>query len=223
MDKFIKIKRKALNGKYYDYLFQITKYLQSENLTKYAYYKLRDKAIEDLYQAQQDGIPVDKIYKKGYEVHFKKKAEKLPKMGIIEQISNIWMVFFALFACLALFVYVYHLFVKVETYYSEGLYLYISVDNLRNMVVYGFLGAVVATFLQKIDKRRKWIQGGVITGFGIVCLVSLMAIASSMSDNLKLNMLIIIPLFIVLAIGGYFLNDFLAKKKYNQTSIIENE
>ena len=94
MNKVLKTKRQSLNGKYNDYFFEVTKYLQSQNLSKYAFFKLRDKVIEDIYLAQEEGTSVDKIYKRGYELHFQKKVEKLPKMGILEQISNIVMVFF---------------------------------------------------------------------------------------------------------------------------------
>lgn len=223
MDKVIKTKRKALNGKYYDFLFEVTKYLQSQNLTKYAFYKLRDQAIEDIYNAQNEGITIEKIYKRGYELHFQKKVEKLPKMGVLEQISNISMVVFVLFSILLLFVYLYRLFVKVETYYSQGINLYISLDNLRNMVIYGFLGSIFATFLQKIDKKRKWIQASIITGVGLAFLILLIVLGNVVTENIKLNMLIIVPVFLALGIGFYFLNDFLAKKKYSNKILVENE
>ena len=32
--------------------------------------------------------------------------------------------------------------------------------------------------------------------------------------SLKINIVIVIPIFIALAVLGYFINDFLAKKKY---------
>ena len=54
MNDVIKTKKRALNGKYYEYFFEVTKYLQSQNLSKYAFYKLRDKVIEDIYKAQQE-------------------------------------------------------------------------------------------------------------------------------------------------------------------------
>ena len=63
MEKDIKEKRKALKGKHYDYLFQVIKFLQSQNLTKYAFFKLRDQAINDIYEAQENGLPADKVYK----------------------------------------------------------------------------------------------------------------------------------------------------------------
>ncbi len=221
MDKVIKTKRKALNGKYYDFFFQVTRYLQSQNLSKYAFYKLRDIAIEDIYAAQVEGVGIDKIYKKGIENHYEKKCAKLPKMGIFEQISTIVMVFFVLFSILATFVYLYHLFVKVDSFYSEGIYLYISVDNLRNMMSYGFLGAIVATFLQKVDKKRKWIQASSIAGIGIAVLIVLIGLNNIIETNIKINMIIIIPFFLVLAMGGYFLNDLIAKKKYSGKIEIE--
>lgn len=221
MDKVIKTKRKALNGKYYDFFFQVTRYLQSQNLSKYAFYKLRDIAIEDIYAAQAEGVGIDKIYKKGIENHYEKKCAKLPKMGIFEQISTIVMVFFVLFSILATFVYLYHLFVKVDSFYSEGIYLYISVDNLRNMMSYGFLGAIVATFLQKVDKKRKWIQASSIAGIGIAVLIVLIGLTNIIETNIKINMIIIIPFFLVLAMGGYFLNDLIAKKKYSGKIEIE--
>ena len=223
MDEFIKTKRKALNGRYYDYLFQVIKYLQTENLTKYAFYKLRNQAIEDIYKAQEENIPIDKIYKKGHAAHFQKKAEKLPKMGIIEQIANVIMVFFALFSILALIVYVYHLIVKDESFYSEGMYLFISVLNLRNMVIYGFLGAVVSIFLQKIDRTRKWIQAGIIGGLGLGIVLTLFAIEKSVVENIKVNVLIFIPEFIALAVLGYFTNDLISKKKFKVAREIENK
>ena len=223
MNEIIKTKKRALNGKYYDYFFEVTRYLQSQNLSKYAFFKLRDKAIEDIYEAQKEGIPFDKIYKRGHEQHFQKRCEKLPKMSLLEQISNVVMIFFVMFSALAIFVYLYHLVVKVDTFYSEGINLYISVDNLRNMVLYGFLGSITSTFLQKIDKKRKWIQASTITGVGIGCLIALIVVGNTLTTNIKLNMLIIIPIFLVLAISGYFLNDILAKKKYDGKLNIENE
>lgn len=223
MNDVIKTKKRALNGKYYEYFFEVTKYLQSQNLSKYAFYKLRDKVIEDIYKAQQEGVPFDKIYKRGYEQHFQKRCEKLPKMGVLEQISNVVMIFFVMFSALAIFVYLYHLVVKVDTFYSEGLNLYISVDNLRNMILYGFLGAITSTFLQKIDKKRKWIQASCITGVGLACLIALILVGNVITTNIKLNMLIIIPIFLVLALCGYFLTDILAKKKYDGKTNIEIE
>ena len=223
MNDVIKTKKRALNGKYYEYFFEVTKYLQSQNLSKYAFYKLRDKVIEDIYKAQQEGVPFDKIYKRGHELHFQKRCEKMPKMGILEQISNVVMIFFVMFSVLAIFVYLYHLVVKVDSFYSEGVNLYISVDNLRNMVMYGFLGAITSTFLQKIDKKRKWIQASCITGIGLVCLISLILVGNAITTNIKLNMLIIIPIFLVLALCGYFLTDILAKKKYDSKTNIEIE
>lgn len=223
MNDVIKTKKRALNGKYYEYFFEVTKYLQSQNLSKYAFYKLRDKVIEDIYKAQQEGVPFDKIYKRGHEQHFQKRCEKLPKMGILEQISNVVMIFFVMFSALAIFVYLYHLVVKVDTFYSEGLNLYISVDNLRNMILYGFLGAITSTFLQKIDKKRKWIQASCITGVGLACLIALILVGNVITTNIKLNMLIIIPIFLVLALCGYFLTDILAKKKYDGKTNIEIE
>jgi hypothetical protein len=223
MNDIIKTKKRALNGKYYEYFFEVTKYLQSQNLSKYAFYKLRDKVIEDIYKAQQEGVPFDKIYKRGHEQHFQKRCEKLPKMGILEQISNVVMIFFVMFSVLAIFVYLYHLVVKVDSFYSEGVNLYISVDNLRNMVMYGFLGAITSTFLQKIDKKRKWIQASCITGVGLACLIALILVGNAITTNIKLNMLIIIPIFLVLALCGYFLTDILAKKKYDGKTNIEIE
>lgn len=221
MNKVLKTKRKALNGKYYDFFFEVTKYLQAQNLSKYVFFKLRDKAIEDIYLAQEEGTSVDKIYKRGYELHFQKKVEKMPKMSVLEQISNIVMVFFILFSALSIFVYLYHLFVKVDSFYSEGVFLYISVDNLRNMMMYGFLGALVATFIQKTDKKRKWIQASGIAGVGIGVLVALVLVSESFTGNLKINMLIVIPVFLVLSLGGYFLNDLIAKKKFDDKNEIE--
>ena len=221
MNKVLKTKRKALNGKYYDFFFEVTKYLQAQNLSKYAFFKLRDKAIEDIYLAQEEGTSVDKIYKRGYELHFQKKVEKMPKMSVLEQISNSVMVFFILFSALSIFVYLYHLFVKVDSFYSEGVFLYISVDNLRNMMMYGFLGALVATFIQKTDKKRKWIQASGIAGVGIGVLVALVLVSESFTGNLKINMLIVIPVFLVLSLGGYFLNDLIAKKKFDDKNEIE--
>ena len=144
-------------------------------------------------------------------------------MGVLEQISNISMVVFVLFSILLLFVYLYRLFVKVETYYSQGINLYISLDNLRNMVIYGFLGSIFATFLQKIDKKRKWIQASIITGVGLAFLILLIVLGNVVTENIKLNMLIIVPVFLALGIGFYFLNDFLAKKKYSNKILSENE
>ena len=221
MNDVIKAKRKALNGKYYDYFFEVTKYLQAQNLSKYAFFKLRDKAVEDIYLAQEEGTAIEKIYKRGYELHFQKRVEKLPKMGILEQISNIVMVFFILFSVLSIFVYLYHFFVKVNSFYSEGIFLYINIDNLRNMMLYGFLGALVATFIQKTDKKRKWIQASVIAGIGIGVLIVLILLANTLTTNIKINMIIVIPVFLALSLGGYFLNDILAKKKYNAKNEIE--
>ena len=223
MNDIIKTKKRALNGKYYEYFFEVTKYLQSQNLSKYAFYKLRDKVIEDIYKAQQEGVPFDKIYKRGHEQHFQKRCEKLPKMGILEQISNVVMIFFVMFSVLAIFVYLYHLVVKVDSFYSEGVNLYISVDNLRNMVMYGFLGAITSTFLQKIDKKRKWIQASCITGIGLACLIALILVGNVITANIKLNMIIIIPIFLVLSLCGYLLTDILAKKKYDGKTNIEIE
>lgn len=221
MEDIIKTKRKALNGKYYDFLFQVTRYLQTHNLSKYAFYKLRDQAIEDIYEAQTNNVPVEKIYKKGMEVHFDKKCEKLPKMGLIEQIANLVMVFFAMFSVLAVFVYVYRFIVKDSITYSEGIYLNISLDYFRNMVVYGFLGAVVSIFLQKIDKKRKYVQAAIVTSVGVGCFIVIMALGSGITA-LKINMVVVIPVFIALVVIGYFINDIIAKKKFKQVTTIEN-
>ena len=131
------------------------------------------------------------------------------------------MVFFILFSVLSIFVYLYHFFVKVNSFYSEGIFLYINIDNLRNMMLYGFLGALVATFIQKTDKKRKWIQASVIAGIGIGVLVVLILLANTLTTNIKINMIIVIPVFLALSLGGYFLNDILAKKKYNAKNEIE--
>lgn len=223
MNDVIKAKRNSLTGKYYDYLFEVTKYLQSQNLTKYAFYKLRDRAIEDIYKAQEEGIPVEKVYKKGHEHFFEKKCEKLPKMGILEQISNVVMVFFVLFSVMAIFVYIYRFFVSADTFYSHGVYLHISVDNLRNMIIYGFLGAVVSVFLQKIEKKRKYIQAASISGIGIVCVVTTILMENVIQGNIKLNMVIVIPVFLTLSVLGYVSNDLLSKKKYQKSEIIIEE
>ena len=216
-------KRKALNGRYYDYLFQVTRYLQTQNLSKYAFYKLRDEAIEDIYEAQTNNVPVENIYKKGIDYHFERKADKLPKMGIIEQVANLVMVFFAMFAVLALFVYVYRFIVKDELDYSKGMHLYLSVAYFRNMIIYGFLGAIVSIFLQKINKKRKNIQAVVVGVVGVICFVLITALGQEVTTSLKLNMLIVIPIFIALAVLGYFVNDILAKKKYKNHPLVEEE
>ena len=216
-------KRKALNGRYYDYLFQVTRYLQTQNLSKYAFYKLRDEAIEDIYEAQTNNVPVENIYKKGIDHHFERKADKLPKMGIIEQVANLVMVFFAMFAVLALFVYVYRFIVKDELDYSKGMHLYLSVAYFRNMIIYGFLGAIVSIFLQKINKKRKNIQAVVVGVVGVICFVLITALGQEVTTSLKLNMLIVIPVFIALAVLGYFVNDILAKKKYKNHPLVEEE
>lgn len=223
MNDVIKAKRNSLTGKYYDYLFEVTKYLQSQNLTKYAFYKLRDRAIEDIYKAQEEGIPVEKVYKKGYEHFFEKKCEKLPKMGVLEQISNVVMVFFVLFSVMAIFVYIYRFFAFADTFYSHGVYLHISVDNLRNMIIYGFLGAVVSVFLQKIEKNRKYIQAASISGIGIACVVATILMENVIQGNIKLNMVIVIPVFLTLSVLGYVSNDLLSKKKYQKSEIIIEE
>ena len=207
-------KRKALNGKYYDYLFQVTRYLQTQNLSKYAFYKLRDDAVEDIYEAQTNNVPVENIYKNGIDHHFERKAEKLPKMGLIEQIANLVMVFFAMFAVLALFVYVYRFIVKDELDYSKGIFLHLSIAYFRNMIIYGFLGAIVSIFLQKIDKKRKNIQAVIVGIVGVISFMIITALGQGGITSLKINIVIVIPIFIALAVLGYFINDFLAKKKY---------
>ena len=87
--------------------------------------------------------------------------------------------------------------------------------------MYGFLGALVATFIQKTDKKRKWIQASGIAGVGIGVLVALVLVSESFTGNLKINMLIVIPVFLVLSLGGYFLNDLIAKKKFDDKNEIE--
>jgi hypothetical protein len=196
--------------------------LQSQNLSKYAFYKLRDVAIEDIYEAQKNGVPVEKIYKKGIDIHFEKKCKKMPKMGLIEQISNVVMVFFVLFSALSLFVYLYHFLVK-DINYSQGIYLHLSIEYFRNMIIYGFLGAIISVFLQKIDKQRKWIQASIIGSIGVICFILTIALQEKITSLLKLNMLIIIPCFIVLSVIGYFVNDLISKNKCKAIEVSEND
>ena len=215
MKKELRIKRKKLDNAHYDLLFQVSKYLQSANLTKYAFYKLRDDAIEEIYDAQMEGIPADKVYKRGIDTHFKKECDKLPKMSIFEQISNISMVFFGLFTILSIFVYIYHFIGKTNLDYSEGIYLHLSVSTLINMVMYGFIAAILWAFIQKIDKTRKIVQAVTIGVVGAVSILVVMGVGNGY-DGFRLNMVIIIPALVALTILFYFVTDIIAKSKYKK-------
>ena len=90
------------------------------------------------------------------------------------------------------------------------------------MMLYGFLGSLVATFIQKTDKKRKWIQASGIDVLAIIVLVILILVGNNLSNNIKVNMIIVIPVFLALSALGYFLNDMLAKKKFDMKNEIED-
>ena len=133
MKKELREKRKKLDEDYFSCFVEVIKYIRTLNLSKYAFYSLRDKALEEIYEGQMNDVRPEKIFKHGLEPYFEKKANSLPKKTVLESSLTFLFVFFSLFSILLLFVYILRFFLKTDLFYSQGIYLYVSPTNLRNM------------------------------------------------------------------------------------------
>ena len=213
MKKDIKDKRKKLGKHYSDYLYEVLGYLSRQGLSRYAYYSLRDDAIEAVYECQENGEAPTNAFHKGYEHYYQKKINTLPKKNVLEKIGSFLFSFFALFFVLVLFVYLYRFAVKDIMYYSEGIYLYITASNLSSLFIYGFLGAIVSVFLQRIDKKSKYIMASVTALFGIGMIITFLVIGMNNPAPLKINMLILLPVCLIIGGTGLAIELYVSKKK----------
>jgi drug/metabolite transporter (DMT)-like permease len=99
-------------------------------------------------------------------------------------------------------------------FYARGMYLYASLSNLGLMSAYGFLGSIVALFIQKLDKKTKYRQLAIVTLIGLVCVGLLFGFSSIYADAIKINIIFLLLILMVLAIGFYFLENLISQKKY---------
>lgn len=214
MRKDLKEKRKKLGRNYSDYLYEVLGYLSRQGLTRYAYYALRDDAIEAVYECQENGDTPKNTFHKGYENHYQKKINLLPKKNVFEKVGSFTFSFFALFFILALFVYIYRFGVKDAIYYSSGIYLYITASSISSMFIYGFLGAIVSIFLQRIDKKSKYIMASITAAIGIGFIILFLVLGANNPNPLKINMMIVLPVCLVLSGTGLTLELLVSKKLF---------
>ncbi len=211
MKKELREKRKKLDEDYFSCLVEVIKYIRTLNLSKYAFYSLRDKAIEEIYEGQMNDVKPEKIFKHGLEPYFEKKANGLPRKTILESTLTFLFVFFALFSILLLFVYILRFFLKTDLFYSEGIYLHVSPVNLRNMSLYGFGGSIIASLVQRVEKKEKLIQ---IIGICIVAIVFIVTLTllDQKTRIINLNVILFLGIFIAISIISYFANEYITKK-----------
>ena len=120
-------------------------------------------------------------------------------------------VFFSLFSILLLFVYILRFFLKTDLFYSQGIYLYVSPTNLRNMSLYGFGGSIIASLIQRVEKKEKLIQ---IIGICLVAIifVTILTILDSKTEIIKLNVILYLGIFILISVLSYLGNEIITRK-----------
>lgn len=215
MNKELRNKRKALNDKYMDFSIEVLRYIQSFDISREVYNFYRDQVIEDLYDAQQEGNAPVTIYKHGYQNYFQKKLKNVPKKNFLEAMGQFIFVFFLMFFLLSIAIYVIRFIPSMQSdlFKSEGIYLFVSADNLGFMSIYGFAGVLVSTFLMKGDKRRKYIHLAIVAGAAIVTIGGLFAINSIYSAPLKINMIVLFICFGLFSLFGFFLERKVSQKR----------
>lgn len=210
MKKELREKRKKLDEDYFSCFVEVIKYIRTLNLSKYAFYSLRDKALEEIYEGQMNDVRPEKIFKHGLQPYFDKKANSLPKKTVLESSLTFLFVFFSLFSILLLFVYILRFFLKTDLFYSQGIYLYVSPTNLRNMSLYGFGGSIIASLIQRVEKKEKLIQ---IIGICLVAIifVSILTILDSKTEIITLNVILYLGIFILISVLSYLGNEIITR------------
>lgn len=215
MNKELRDKRKKLSKNYMDYYYEVVSYLSKQNLSRFAFYSLRDHAVIKISETEEKGNGPKDAFHRGHELYFQKKINALPKKGILEKIGGFVFSFFALFFFLALFVYLYRFAVKDTIFYSEGMYLYITPSNVSSMLIYGFLGALLSIFIRKNDKKTKYTAAAITAGLGIICIGIFIAIGAQNPSLLKINMIVMLITCLTMSGAGLALEILISKRKTN--------
>lgn len=222
MDKQLKEKKKKLDKNHQDFMYEVLGFIRKQNLSKYAYYHFRDQVISDIYDGQENEETNDHIFKGGYETYWTRKLKNAPKKSVYEKIGAFLFAFFTLFFALASFIYIYRFPVPIPgIYYSQGIYLYVTASNLGTMFIYGFAGALLSIFIQKNDKKTKYILLAGTSAVGLITILVLFGIGSRYIVPFGINMVVVFIVCLVIALGGYFLEDIVSKKrceKYKQNA-----
>ncbi len=81
------------------------------------------------------------------------------------------------------------------------------------MFIYGFLGSLLSIIIQKNDQKTKRILLIGTSSFGIVIVVTFIILGNYITRPLKLNMIVVLLINALLGVLGYFVEDYISKKR----------
>lgn len=208
---------KSLPKNYSDIAFSTVNSLRKNGCNRYEFRYIRDKVYleaEKLYNEQET---VDS-FKRKLEQCATKYSSKASVKTKLELVCNFVFVLFAILSIVFPILYgVGFAHNDSNGNYSHSIYYSINLYNLFLMFMYFSIGALVASFLQKIDKKKKTVLMVITIGIEAVICASLYALSDTYPEFfLSINFVLFELQFIALAVAGYFIEETLAKKAFEK-------
>ena len=215
MKKYKEIDKK-LPREHGDIAFSVVNQVRKKGFNRYEFNHIREKIYLEAEKLFDEQVPPGDYYRKRLEqVATKMSMKALPK-GKLEILGNILFIVFTIFSVSFPIIYGINFAQKTTSgIYSRGIYFYISLISLFYTTLYLTLGVVVATSLQNLERRKKWVLIGSILAVAVVVLIVLYALSENFPDfRFKINFIVLEVTSLLLAIGGFFLENQLSKKSF---------
>ena len=224
MKKLYKEIQKRIPKDYEEIAFQVSSENRKLGLNKYEFNTIRDRIYEEVEKMCGERMPANERLTTRLKHLNDKLVVKAEKKTHLENFANYLFIIFVILSVLFPLLYGIN-FNKPETnsVYSKGLDLFISYNNMFLTVVYATVGVLITAIFQNITSSQRKMLIGVSLTIGIILGVTFYALGSINPDfRLRINFIAIEVVCLLMAIGGFFLEDFVAKKNYSKRHTSEN-
>jgi hypothetical protein len=208
---------KSLPIKFSNIVFSIVGNIKKQGFNKYNFKDIREKIYLEAESLYEENVSEETFIKKLNQTA-EKCLTKAIKKRPLENASGVLFIIFAIITLALPIVYLMNFNSTFEKnpFVSEGLNISMQMGNLSNLVSYFCIGVLFAILIQKMDKRAKWIILGSLT-IAFILLVSFLQAFASLDPEriISINFVLCELISLVLTIGFYYAEDYLAKKSYS--------
>ena len=210
--------QKKITNEHEEKVFDIVGQIRKMGLNKYEFATIREKIYLEAEKLYDERCPAnDNFYNKLLKLS-NKLTQKALKKSILENIGNLLFTIFVIITIALPITYGINFSNSVgSSIYSKGLYLHMNLYNLFLMTLCCAVGIVIATLIQRIEKNKKKNLIIITCCAGLVLCILIYALSVNFPDFfLKINFLVFESLALALSVGGYFLEDVIATKKFKE-------